>query len=174
MLKRSPQTAVVLSKTQTTAVPGQQLASAVLERATPDERAALLFWAQQLLAVRGSSMSRLEKAKRAILITIELKAVLPFITFLGAEIKRVGWDERGLPARMALSAAAVAGLLLSGHGAGIAALGGAIGVPLWVVFGAGAAFAGVIIEEVKRSAEEPQDFKSTQLQQRQPGRDTQA
>ena len=33
-----------------------------------------------------------------------------------------------------------------GQGAGIAALGTAIGVPLWVVFGAGAAFLGEIYE----------------------------
>ena len=72
------------------------------------------------------------------------------MTFLGSEIKRVSWDQRGLAERMALSAAAVAALIFSGQGAGIAALGGAIGVPLWVVFGAGGAFAGVIIDEAKR------------------------
>ena len=44
--------------------------------------------------------------------------------------------------------------LFGGQGAGIAALGAAIGVPLWVVFGAGAAFAGVLYEEItgKRSS----------------------
>jgi hypothetical protein len=34
-------------------------------------------------------------------------------------------------------------------GAGIAAMGTAIGVPLWVVIGAGATFAGAIVDEVK-------------------------
>jgi hypothetical protein len=42
-------------------------------------------------------------------------------------------------------------LTLSGQGAGIAALGGAIGLPLWVVFGAGGAFLGVLIEEIRKS-----------------------
>jgi hypothetical protein len=76
------------------------------------------------------------------------------LEYLGVEIKRVGWDQRGLPERITLSAAAVAALIFSGQGAGIAALGGAIGVPLWVVFGAGGAFIGVLIEGAQRRAKE--------------------
>jgi hypothetical protein len=77
------------------------------------------------------------------------------LEYLGVEIKRVGWDERGLPERIALSAAATAAaLIFSGQGAGIAALGGAIGVPLWVVFGAGGAFIGVLSEGAQRRAKE--------------------
>jgi hypothetical protein len=37
-----------------------------------------------------------------------------------------------------------------GQGAGVAALGTAVGVPLWVVFGAGATFLGVLYEEITR------------------------
>lgn len=44
--------------------------------------------------------------------------------------------------------------MFSGQGAGIAALGGAIGVPLWVVFGAGGAFVGVFIDEAKRRVDD--------------------
>ena len=44
----------------------------------------------------------------------------------------------------------------AGQGAVIVALGGAIGVPLWVVFGAGGAFAGLLIEEIERTfADQP-------------------
>jgi len=131
-------------------VPGHQLALAYLDQASDPERDALLFWATQLLVIRHANLSALDKAKRAIKLTIDSGAILPFVTFLGSEIKRIGWDERGLPERLALSAAACTALLFSGQGAGIAALGGAIGVPLWVVFGAGGAFAGVIIDEAKR------------------------
>ncbi|MBK6851795.1 MAG: hypothetical protein IPG93_09315 [Burkholderiales bacterium] len=133
---------------------GRQLVSAYVEQATPEELAALQYWAFQLVALRAANMSPLEKATKAIQLTIKSGAILPFISFLGSEIKRIGWDERGLPERLALSAAAAAALVFSGQGAGIAALGGAIGVPLWVVFGAGGAFAGVIVEEAKRRADE--------------------
>jgi hypothetical protein len=45
---------------------------------------------------------------------------------------------------------AVAGVaLFGGKAAGIAALGTAIAVPLWIVLGAGGAFAGVLIEIIE-------------------------
>jgi hypothetical protein len=152
LLKRN-QAAALVSLSAAEPIAGHQLATAYLDQASREERAALLFWATQLLAIRDLNLPALEKAKRAIRLTIESGAIRPFVTFLGAEIKRIGWDERGLSERLALSAAAVAALMFSGQGAGIAALGGAIGVPLWVVFGAGGAFAGVLIDEAKRRLE---------------------
>lgn len=153
LLKRNQKSALVSRLASPEPVPGHQLATAYLDQASSEERAALLFWATQLINIRGANLPAFEKAKKAIRLTIESGAILPFVTFLGAEIKRVGWDERGLAERLALSAAAAAALVFSGQGAGIAALGGAIGVPLWVVFGAGGAFAGVIIDEAKRRIE---------------------
>ncbi len=127
------------------------MALAVIKYASASDREILLRWARSLLQIRDSDQSVLDKAKAAITCTVESKAIMPFVTMLGGEIKRIGWDERGLPARIGLSAAAVAAVAFSGKGAGIAALGGAIGVPLWVVLGAGGAFAGVLIEEIQRS-----------------------
>lgn len=150
LLKRASAFDVIPGTTPSKTVPGQQLAMAYLDQASDPERDALLFWATQLMVIRDSNLSAMDKAKRAIKLTIDSGAILPFVTFLGSEIKRIGWDERGLPERLALSTAAVTALLFSGQGAGIAALGGAIGVPLWIVFGAGGAFAGVIIDEAKR------------------------
>ena len=152
LLKRS-KAATLASLGAAEPVAGSQLATAYLDQASLEERAALLFWATQLLAIRDLNLPALEKAKRAIRLTIQSGAIRPFVIFLGSEIKRVGWDERALPERIALSAAAVAALLFSGQGAGIAALGGAICVPLWVVFGAGGAFAGILVEEAKRRIE---------------------
>lgn len=129
----------------------RQIATTVLRRASISDQESLLVWANRLLEIKNSSISGAQKARAAIACTVEMKAVVPFVKALGAEIKRVGWTERGLPARIGLSAAAVAAATLSGKAAGIAALGGAIGVPLWVVFGAGGAFAGVLIEEIKRT-----------------------
>lgn len=153
LLRRTQRTEVAMpTSCPSEATWGRQLLTSYLDQAKPEELVALQNWAVQLVAVRSSGLSALDKAKRAISLTIESGAVLPFITYLGSELRRIGWDERGLPERLALSAAAVAALVFSGQGAGIAALGGAIGVPLWVVFGAGAAFAGVLIDEAKRRA----------------------
>ncbi len=65
--------------------------------------------------------------------------------------KRLTWDERGLKSRLGLSGAAAGLVIFGGQGAGIAALGTAIAVPLWVVLGAGATFAGFLYEELTRS-----------------------
>lgn len=133
----------------------RKLALAVIDQASELERELLFNWAQQLVAIRESQLPTTEKAKAAISITIDSKAIWPFLKTLGGEIKRLGWDERSVPARIGLGAAAFA-LLLPGKGAaGIAALGGAIGVPLWIVFGAGGAFAGVIIEEINKKKDLP-------------------
>ena len=137
LLKRGQKSALVFPPDSPEPAVGHQLATAYLDQASGEERAALLLWATQLIATRQSNLPVLEKAKSAIRLTIASGAILPFVKFLGSEIKRVGWDQRGLPERLALSAAAAAALAFSGQGAGIAALGGAIGVPLWVVFGAG-------------------------------------
>lgn len=131
---------------------GLKLAASVIAEASTLEREALLQWANRLIAIRDSNMPTAEKAKEAISATLDSKAIMPFMKTIGRELKRLGWDERSLPARIGLGAAALA-LLLPGKGAaGLAAFGGAIGVPLWVVFGAGGAFAGVLIEEINRQA----------------------
>jgi hypothetical protein len=69
-------------------------------------------------------------------------------------MKRLAWDDRSVKARFGLSGAAIAALAFGGQGAGIVALGTGIGVPLWVVFGAGAAFLGVLYEEITDKKEE--------------------
>ncbi len=152
LVRRANNSAVRVQKRSNAEAYGYQVLTAYLEQASAEEITVLRSWANQLLAIRDASISPLEKAKKAILITAASGAIRPFISFLGSEIKRIGWDERGLSARLALSAAASCALVFSGQGAGIAALGGAIGVPLWIVFGAGGAFAGVIIEEIKRQS----------------------
>ena len=150
LLKRGKQSLVPIQRKATEVTTSYQFASSYLDQATIEEKKVLLNWAQQLIAIRDTDLSPRDKAEKAILLTLKSGAINPFITFLAGEIKRLGWDERGLPERLALSAAAAAALVFGGQGAGIAALGGAIGVPLWIVFGAGGAFAGVIIDEAKR------------------------
>ena len=127
----------------------RDLGKAIVIATKPEDLDALRNWAQTMLEIRASNGSALEKAKRAITASTDKKVLAPILNVAWREMKRVGWEERGLPAKMAMGAAAAA-LTLSGQGAGIAALGGAIGVPLFVVFGAGGALAGVIIDEARK------------------------
>ena len=66
------------------------------------------------------------------------------------EMKRHAWDNRSAKVRSAYAGVALALATVGGQSAGIAALGGAIAVPLWVVFGAGAAFLRVLYEALER------------------------
>ena len=69
----------------------------------------------------------------------------------GRLLAKHAWKDRSWPARIGLSAAALATVLTAGQGAGIALLGTAIGVPLWIVFGSGGEFAGVLLDEIDQS-----------------------
>lgn len=106
-----------------------------------------------LLGIRNSNLPTVQKGKAAIRLTAQQRVIWPVIRLLAAEVKRIGWDERSMKARLGLAGATIGAMFFGGQSAGIAALGTAIGVPLWVVLGAGATFAGVLIEELKAHLE---------------------
>jgi len=120
----------------------------IAEAASPGEREALLYWMIQLLHIRDSKVSSIQKAKQAVLLTIRSEVTWPVVKMLAAELKRVGWNERTTKGRAGLLTAGGALAIFGSQGAGIAALGTAIGVPLWIVLGAGAYFATGFIQEL--------------------------
>lgn len=128
----------------------RQVAVFVAEAATPSDLDAIRTWAGKLLDIRSTPMSKLAKAKAAVSLTASSKVVWPVAKMVAKEAKRIGWDDRSKTARLGLGGAAVGAAVFGGKSAGIAALGTAVGVPLWVVLGAGASFANVLIEEVTR------------------------
>lgn len=128
------------------------LAVRVWERTTPLERDALIAWLRQLAKIRDSGDSVPGQAFRALSCTLSSKAVWPLVKQIGLEFKRCGWDERSSKWRAFLGGSAAGVLLLGTQGAGIAALGGAIGVPLWLVVGGGAAVLDALIDTSKDQA----------------------
>jgi hypothetical protein len=126
------------------------LIAQVIGDLSPTDRDELLCWLQEIAAIRNGSLSAYEKVKRSIKATAKSPAVVAVVKNLAVRLKGVVWDRRGLPARIGLSAATFALVFLS-QGAGIAALGGAVGVPLFLVFGAGGTLLGTLIEEVQKA-----------------------
>jgi len=118
--------------------------------ATETEREALLQWMVALLQIRQSTLSSVQKTKQALQLTARSKVIWPIVKMLAKEVKRFGWDDRGIKSRFGIAGAGIGLALFGSQGAGIAALGTAIGVPLWVVLGAGAYFAPVLIEELSK------------------------
>lgn len=129
--------------------PRRRLAVRVASRATTVERDALLRWAYALMDIRRSSLPARRKASHALRVTVQSRVVWPAAKLIWGEVRRHAWDERGLKGRFGLTAAATSAILFGGQGAGIAALGTAVGVPLWVVFGAGGVFVAALIEELR-------------------------
>ncbi|MEZ5952700.1 MAG: hypothetical protein R3C13_00205 [Hyphomonas sp.] len=147
----------------------RSLAIRVLRNADSNQKEALRVWSEQLLALQRSDLEVLTKAKEALKLTAGSKVVIPVLKIIAKELKldkfdvskirlssskdilnsiRSFWRDRSLAAKLGLGASTVALAIFGTKGAGIAALGTAIGVPLWVVFGAGATFIGVLYEEI--------------------------
>jgi len=133
----------------------KQLAVRIASTANAAEKEALRLWIERLLEIKASNLPATKKAKQAISVTSSSNVVLPTVKMIARETKRLTWDDRGLKGRLGLGGAAVGLAFFGGQGAGIAALGTAIGVPLWVVFGAGAAFLGVLYEEITGKKSNP-------------------
>jgi len=141
----------------------------VLKHATADEKEALKAWAEQLLLLRQTNLSVARKAREALALSVSNQVAIPIMALIAKELKldridvskirlssyrqvlssiRRFWADRSLAAKLGIGASTVALAVFGTKGAGIAALGTAVGVPLWVVFGAGATFAGVMYEEI--------------------------
>ena len=140
-----------------------------LSKATATEKAAFATLIEQLLAIRNSGLSIPEKSKKAIELTRQSKTILPIIKTIAKELglnkykfsdlrnegpKKVAssilkfWKSRSLREKFGITASTLTLIVFGAQGAGIAALGGAIGLPLWIVFGSGAYVAGGIFEDI--------------------------
>lgn len=138
----------------------ERLAVSIVESASSQEREALKNWALGLLEINRMPEPQLARAVKAIKFTASSKVVLPTLKIIAREIKKHGWDNRSKNARLGIGASAVTLATVGTQGAGIAALGTAIGVPLWFVFGAGAAFVGMLYDELKKK-EQPTEHAPT-------------
>jgi hypothetical protein len=116
----------------------------------------LLAWAQRLLVIRKSDLPIHSKAIQAVRATQESKAIWPLLKVTSKELKRVGWDDRSWKSRLGLGAVVATLATVGSAGAGIAALGGGIGLPLWVVFGAGGTFIGLLADELVKKLGKPE------------------
>ncbi len=121
-----------------------------------EQRRELYRWARQMQQVRTSGRRRLARAVTAVRLTAGREVVLPIpeqlkeqLVKAGVRSKRLLWDERSWASRLALGGAALAGAA-STQGAGIAAFGGAVGVPLWLLTSSGGAALGTLIDELEK------------------------
>lgn len=132
------------------------LAKTLVHDATTEQKEALLSWAQELIEIRESNLPAIKKASRAYKASTRSKILIHLLKILHRELNKLGlrskklfWDDRGWGARLGLAGITVGVATFGSEGAGIVALGTGIGVPLWLVLGAGGIFLGAIVEELK-------------------------
>lgn len=133
----------------------KQLAIVMAGSVTRTEADALRDWARLLIDLKNEKMSATEKARKAISLTASSKVILPAMKIISVQAKKYGWDNRTSTQRLGIAAAAGAFAVFPGANAGIAALGGAVGVPLWMVFGGGSMFLKVLYDELMKRPDAP-------------------
>ncbi len=127
-----------------------RVARAVVRELDPAQREILADYTNKLILLREADLPTQTKVLDSIDLTADRQVLGVLTKGSGRLLAKHAWKDRSWAARIGLSAAAIASILTAGQGAGIALLGTAIGVPLWVVFGAGGAFAGVLLDEIER------------------------
>ena len=128
-----------------------KVARAVVAELDPEQREVLADYMAALILIKQTDLPNQTKVLDAIDLTADAKVLGVLTKGSGRLLAKHAWKDRSWPARIGVSAAAIASILTAGQGAGIALLGTAVGVPLWIVFGAGGAFAGELLEEIDRS-----------------------
>ena len=123
----------------------------IVLHATDDEKIVLHSWANQILKIRQSHISKVEKGIEAIKLTANSKIIIPILKSIAQEFNlnqfdtskiqltskkqifqsvKQFWGRRSSRMKMGISIASITAILFGGQGAGIAALGTAIGLPL--------------------------------------------
>ncbi len=124
----------------------QRWANNLLVHASAEERASFRIWAERLLEIRASREFPPVKVQQALQASIDPAFSARSLQLLGRELKRIGWDERDTYERLGISVAGTMAMLTSVGAIAFAAFGSAFSVPMWIVFGAGDAFARILIE----------------------------
>jgi len=128
----------------------RQLVTLVADAVPFADRAELRSWLRRLLDIRSSELPIMGKAREALKVTMRVEVIWPAIKIISKALKRHGWDQRNKSSRFGIAGAAIGLAAFGGQSAGIAALGTAIGLPLWVVLGAGSLFASTLYDELVR------------------------
>jgi len=132
-----------------------QVTRPILTRLDPEDQGRLAEWLRSLTVIRDSPMTAGAKGKAIVREMAELpQQLLPVLKAMGTAmaetVKAHAWDNRTWGFRIGGGIAAITAATVGGKKAGLAMLGTAVAIPAWVVFGAGGAFAGLVIDELER------------------------
>jgi hypothetical protein len=126
----------------------RQLVVSVASEIGDDQLVPVRNWLRSMLEIAESKATSVNKLRAVYKATLESKILWPIIKMIAGKLKTIGWTNQSPRMKWIIAGAVSSAVLFPGASAGIAALGGAIGVPLWIVFGAGAGFAQALYNEI--------------------------
>ena len=125
----------------------QQIVEIAASALGPHEQRKLSEWAYDLDNADLSSLSWRKRVQKIWKISQQSGVSRETFSKMASEIKRVGWDERSLRMRVAMSVFLLAAAAVGGKAGGFAAMGHAIRVGLPFVFGGLSYIIAGLIEE---------------------------
>lgn len=108
----------------------QEIARALVNSSSDPERVVLLRWAEGMIRIRESQLPALKKLSSAAQLMRKNNTLWPVLKRLVHQLKVVGWNKLTWKGRLGYGAIFLTLVTIGNQAAGIAALGGAIGVPL--------------------------------------------
>lgn len=128
--------------------------SEAIRHLSPEDRKLVLVWSEEIKKIRDDqSLSKAQKVKKVYKVKTS-KVVIRFLKILFKTLKINLWDKRSWPFRLTVGGFALGVSVAGNEAAGIAALGSAIGIKLYLLTAAGGALLGTIIEEIKKETNE--------------------
>ncbi|WP_373507586.1 hypothetical protein [Thiocapsa sp.] len=118
-------------------------------RLPPAEQQRLLGWSRGLGEIRYGTLRGFKKAGAMLALTRDRKAAWPLLKVLALALKHIAWGARSWTFRLGVGAVIVTFVAAENGGAGIVALGGGIGLPLWMLIGAGGVLIGLVADKIK-------------------------
>lgn len=120
-----------------------------LRHLPPAEQHRLLEWSRGWGSIRYGALRGGKKAAAMLALTREHKAAWPLAKVMSLTLKVLVWDARSWTFRLGLGSLVATFILLGNTAASIVALGGGIGLPLWLLIGAGGILAGLLADRIQ-------------------------
>lgn len=120
-----------------------------LDSLNEEERKQLLTWAESVKTIqKDKDLSKKEKIRQ--LTKLSNSKAFKSCSKVAMSYSKSYWKNASYAERLGIIGAGGALTLAGVGGAGIAALGGAVGVPLFLLTAAGGTFIGTIIDKIKK------------------------
>jgi hypothetical protein len=120
-----------------------------LLRLPPAEQQRLLGWSRGLGEIRYGTLRGFKKAAAMLALTRDRKATWPLLKVLTLALKHSLWDARSWTLRLGVGSIIAIFVAIGNGSTAIVTLGVGIGLPLWMLIGAGGVLIGLLADKIK-------------------------